>query len=125
MRRWILLAFSLLLAAVLPGVRSAAEPSRAACYGYQEAPAHIGERACVRGRLVRAYTSASGTVFLDFCENYKGCPFSGVIFADDAGKFGDLSRYAGKTVTLTGIISFYRGRAEIKLSDPKQLASGD
>jgi DNA/RNA endonuclease YhcR with UshA esterase domain len=49
-------------------------------------------------------------------------PFSGVIFADDAGKFGNLSRYEGKTVALTGVISSYRGRAEIKLSGPSQLA---
>jgi PLD-like domain len=106
-----------------PAPRAPARP--VACWDTTEAPAHIGEHACVSGRLVRAYTSAGGTVFLDFCENYKGCPFSGVIFADDATKFGDLSRYAGKTVTLTGIISSYRGRAEIKLSDPGQLAPSD
>jgi hypothetical protein len=89
---------------------------------YTDAPAHIGDRASVRGTLVEAYTSASGTVFLDFCKSYKTCPFSGVIFADDAKKFGDLSRYVGQTVTLTGKISSYQGKAEIVLSDPSQLS---
>ena len=100
----------------------AAAPVSAGTIDYTEAPAHIGEYASVRGTLVDAYTSASGTVFLDFCKSYKTCPFSGVIFADDAKQFGDLSRLAGQTVTLTGKISSYQGKAEIVLSDPSQLA---
>ncbi|MFZ3044017.1 MAG: phospholipase D-like domain-containing protein [Minisyncoccia bacterium] len=90
---------------------------------YTDAPAHVGEVASVRGTLVDAYASASGTVFLDFCKSYKTCPFSGVIFADDAKAFGDLSSSAGKTVTLTGKISSYQGKAEIVLSDPSQLSN--
>ncbi|MFH1178291.1 MAG: phospholipase D-like domain-containing protein [bacterium] len=90
---------------------------------YTDAPAHIGDYASVRGILINSYTSASGTVFLDFCENYKTCQFSGVIFSDDAKKFGDLSKYNGITVTLTGKISSYQGKAEIVLSDPNQLSN--
>jgi hypothetical protein len=88
---------------------------------YTDAPAHVGEYASVRGTLVDSYTSASGTVFLDFCKSYKTCPFSGVIFADDAKAFGDLSRYRGQTVILTGKITSYQGKAEIVLSNPSQL----
>ncbi|MDE1919516.1 MAG: hypothetical protein KGH56_02330 [Patescibacteria group bacterium] len=90
--------------------------------GYADAPAHVGERASVRGTLVDAHASASGTVFLDFCKSYKTCPFSGVIFADDAKKFGDLSRYVGAPVTISGKISSYQGKAEIILSDPSQIS---
>jgi len=89
---------------------------------YTEAPAHVGDYASVRGTLVDAYTSASGTVFLDFCESYKTCPFSGVIFADDAKKFGNLSSYNGTNIILTGKISSYQGKAEIILSDTSQLS---
>lgn len=89
---------------------------------YTDAPKHVGDLATVRGTLVDSYTSASGTVFLDFCKSYKTCPFSGVIFADDAKAFGDISRYTGQTVTLTGKISSYQGKAEIVLSDPSQLS---
>jgi len=89
---------------------------------YTEAPAHVGDYASVRGTLVEAYTSASGTVFLDFCKSYKTCPFSGVIFADDVKKFGDLSKYNGTVITLTGKISSYQGKAEIVLSDPNQIS---
>ncbi|MDP2655511.1 MAG: phospholipase D-like domain-containing protein [bacterium] len=88
---------------------------------YTEAIKHVGNYASVRGTLVEAYISKTGTVFLDFCKSYKTCPFSGVIFADDAKKFGDLSRYNGQTVTLTGKIVSYEGKAEIVLSSPSQL----
>ncbi len=90
-------------------------------YDYTEAKNHIGEYASVRGTLISVYTSAKGTVFLDFCRDYKSCPFSGVIFADDAAAFPELSEYVGTQITLTGTISSYQGRAEIKLSDPSHL----
>jgi len=77
----------------------------------------------VRGTLVEAYTSKTGTVFLDFCQSYKTCPFSAVIFADDVKAFGDLSRYTGQTITLTGKISSYQDKAEIVLSDPSQIST--
>ena len=101
---------------------NAAAPISIGVISTTDAPAHVGDLASVRGTLHDAYTSASGTVFLDFCASYKNCPFSGVIFADDAKKFGDLSRYAGQTITLTGRISSYQGKAEIVLSDPSQLS---
>jgi len=101
----------------------AAAPVSIGVIDYTEAIKHIGEYASVRGILVEAYTSKTGTVFLDFCENYKTCPFSGVIFADDAKKFGDLSRYNETTVTLTGKIVSYEGKAEIVLSSPSQLSN--
>ncbi|MDE2148492.1 MAG: hypothetical protein KGJ55_01410 [Gammaproteobacteria bacterium] len=100
-----------------------AAPATSATYDYTEASGHVGEYAAVRGTLVRAHVSGSGTVFLDFCSSYRSCPFAGVIFADDAAAFGDLSRYAGRSITLTGTISSYRGRAEIKLSDPAQISA--
>ncbi|MDO8742674.1 MAG: phospholipase D-like domain-containing protein [bacterium] len=92
-------------------------------YDYTDASEHVGEYASVRGTLIKTYTSKTGTVFLDFCKEYKNCSFSGVIFADDAKKFGDLSRHVGTSVTLTGKISLYQNKAEIILSDPKQISN--
>jgi hypothetical protein len=89
---------------------------------YTQAKAHVGEYASVRGKLLREYTSKSGTIFLDFCPDYKKCPFTGVIFADDAKQFGNLSKYEDSIVTLTGKISLYEGKAEIILSSPSQLS---
>lgn len=89
---------------------------------YTEAPKHVGEYASVRGTLKKAYTSSKGIIFLDFCSNYKTCPFTAVIFADDAKKFGDLSRLTGKVVTVTGTIASYQGKAEIILEEPNQIS---
>jgi len=100
----------------------AAAPVSVGIIDYTEASKYVGDYASVRGTLIDAYTSASGTVFLDFCKSYKTCSFSGVIFADDVKKFGDLSRYNNTVVTLTGKISSYQGKAEIVLSDPSQLS---
>lgn len=106
------------------GTVAAAEAAASVSIGtipFSEAPKHVGQTASVTGTLVSAYTSASGTVFLDFCKSYKTCPFSGVIFADDVKAFGDLSKYEGRAITVTGRISSYQGRAEIVLSDRSQL----
>jgi len=101
----------------------AAAPLSAGTIDYTDAPSHIGQIASVRGTLINSYTSKTGTVFLDFCKSYKGCPFSAVIFADDVKKFGDLSKYNGQTITLTGKISSYQGTAEIVLSSPSQISN--
>lgn len=90
-------------------------------YDYTEASAHVGEYASVRGTVVRVYTSNTDTTFLNFCTEYKTCPFSAVIFADDKKKFGDVSKLQGKALTLTGKIVLYDDRAEIVLSDPSQI----
>lgn len=92
-------------------------------YDYTDAPKHVGEYASVRGTLIKTYTSKTGTVFLDFCKEYKNCSFSGVIFADDIKKFSDLSRHVGTPLILNGKISLYQGKAEIILSSPNQISN--
>ena len=100
----------------------AAAPISIGTIDYTEASNYIGKYASVRGTLVKTYTSKTNTVFLDFCSNYKACPFAAVIFADDVKKFDALQSYEGRTITLTGKISSYDGRAEIILSDPSQIS---
>jgi hypothetical protein len=100
-----------------------AGPTSAGTIDYTQASQHIGQYASVQGTLLDSHTSSSGTVFLDFCQSYKTCPFSAVIFADDVSKFGDLSRYNDESVTVSGTISSYQGNAEIVLSDPSQISN--
>lgn len=105
-----------------PGAETAAaDAAPAGIFDISEASEHVGQTASIRGTLVNAHTSASGTVFLDFCRQYRSCPFSAVIFADDAKQFGDLSKFAGKEVVLSGKISSYQSRAEIILRSPGQI----
>ncbi len=89
-------------------------------YDYTEAVDHIGEKATVTGTVQKVFTSKSGTVFFDFCDNFQTCTFSAVIFASDVLKFKDLTQYQ-RAVKLTGLIKSYQGKAEIILNGPEQI----
>jgi hypothetical protein len=89
-------------------------------YDYTEAKDHVGENAIVHGKVVKTYTAKSGVSFLDFCSNYKTCPFTAVIFASDRDKFGDLKQFE-REVRLTGLIKTYNGKAEIILEEREQV----
>jgi hypothetical protein len=102
-----------------PGAQAAGPPGE---FDMSEASEHVGQTARVRGTLVNAHRSNSGTIFLDFCRQYRNCPFSAVIFADDAAKFGDLSRFVGKEITVSGKISSYQSRTEIIVRTPEQIS---
>ena len=88
---------------------------------YTEAPNHIGEYACVSGKIDHVYTSRKGTIFLNFCPDYKTCPFGVVIFGEDAHKFPNPKQYEGQTLEIAGLIKSYQGRPEIVLNDLGQI----
>jgi hypothetical protein len=93
--------------------------------GTVEAASQLGKTACVSGRVLRVFTSRAGNVFLDFCTDYRRCPFSTVIFSSDRGKFGDLSTLGGREVEIRGTVTSYHGRAEIIIRDPSQIRTTD
>lgn len=67
------------------------------------------------------FTSRGGNTFLDFCSDYRKCPFTAVVFASDRSKFGNLGALGGRQVEIEGLIGVYQGRAEIAIRDPEQL----
>ena len=87
---------------------------------YTEAPNHIGEYACVTGRVDHV-SKPKETTFLNFCPDYRTCPFGAVIFDSNAHKFPNPEQYEGQTVEITGLIRSYQGRPEIILKDPSQI----
>lgn len=87
---------------------------------FTEAKDHVGENVVVHGKVVKTYTAKSGVSFLDFCSNYKTCPFTAVIFASDRDKFGDLKQFE-REVRITGLIKTYNGKAEIILEEREQV----
>ena len=91
------------------------------CASIADAASLLGKSGCVTGRVLRVYTSRSGNTFLDFCPDYRTCPFTSVIFASDASKFGDLGVLVGKRVEIQGVVQAYEGRAEIIIRDPQQI----
>jgi DNA/RNA endonuclease YhcR with UshA esterase domain len=94
----------------------------AACMPITEAPKKIGADACVTGTVFKVQESEKGGAwFLDFCQDYRQCPFTVVVFARDLRDVGDVRQLQGKTIELWGRIRSYGGRAEIILRNSRQL----
>ena len=92
------------------------------CVPFDQAHKHIGETRCVTGKVVRVAVGSKSTHYLDFCEDYRLCPFSVVIFSHDMKNIGDVRQLAGKVIEIRGEIKEYDDRAEIILESRKQLA---
>ena len=93
----------------------------APCVGIEQASGHVGENRCVSGRVLRVYASRGGNTFLDFCQDYRQCPFTSIIFAADRQKFGNLETLSGRDIEIRGTIQLYQGRAEIVIRDASQI----
>jgi DNA/RNA endonuclease YhcR with UshA esterase domain len=93
----------------------------AKCLPFAEAPQHLGETTCVAGKVLKVNESRGGSLFLDFCEDYKTCPFTVVVFPSALKDVGDVRQLAGKDIEIHGKIQEWRGRAEIILRDARQL----
>ena len=107
---------ALLVAAALTPV------SIAECISFDQAQKHIGETRCVTGQVVRVQVGAKGTHYLDFCEDYRLCPFTVVVFSHDLKNVGDVRCLAGRIIEIRGEIKEYNDRAEIILDSRKQLS---
>lgn len=94
----------------------------AACKPMTEARKYVGDSVCISGKVVKvARSPRSGTHFLNFCDDYKNCPFTVVIFAKDLQRVGDVRELEGKQIEIYGKVKEYKGQAEIILSDVRQL----
>jgi len=91
------------------------------CIPFDQAQRHIGETQCITGKVVRVEAGAKGVHYLDFCEDYRLCPFSVVVFSYDLKNVGDVRELAGKVVEIRGEVKEYDDRAEIILESRKQL----
>ncbi len=111
-----------LLLAFTFGMVLLATPSAVAdCIPMEQAPAKVGDETCVRGTVVQVNQSKSGTWFLNYCDDYRKCPFTVVVFARNLRDVGDVRMLQGKTIEVFGKIRLYDGRAEIILRNAHQL----
>lgn len=104
-----------LLAILLPS------NSLATCIPFDQARNHLDETQCVTGKVIRVEEGGEGVHYLDFCADYRLCTFTVVVFPHDLKNIGDVRQLAGKMVEITGEIKDYDERAEIVLTNSKQL----
>jgi hypothetical protein len=98
--------------------------SLASCIPFDQARNHLDETQCVTGKVIRVEEGDQGVRYLDFCEDYRLCSFTVVVFPYDLKKIGDVRQLAGKVVEITGEVKEYDDRAEIVLESSKQLSNG-
>ena len=95
--------------------------ARAECLPFTEAPKNIGVSRCIKGKVLKVTRGQSGTYFLNFCPDYRGCPFQVVVFAADLRHVGDIRQLEGRILEVQGEIKQYDGHPEIILKDSRQL----
>jgi len=99
----------------------AASTATAKCVDYTEADGKIGSSVCVTGKVVKVAQSASGTFYLNFCEKYRNCPFTVVVFPSSLKNVGDVRPLEGQMIEIFGKVTRWQGHAEIILRDARQL----
>jgi hypothetical protein len=114
-------ARSVLMFAVIAFATSLPATASSACISIHDAAKHVGALKCVRGKVVRVKQGERGAHFFDFCEDFRTCPFTIVVFASDLKRIGDVRRLEGRQIEIDGEIKSYDGRAEIVLSRLSQL----
>ena len=95
--------------------------SAADCIPFTQARDHIGETQCVTGKVLGFKHGSRGVTFFDFCEDFRVCPFTVVVFPGHLKDIGDVRELTGKVVEIHGPVKTYDGRAEIVLDQLRQL----
>jgi DNA/RNA endonuclease YhcR with UshA esterase domain len=112
---------SCLLSYAILWIGCSAEVCMAQCVSFQEAQKHIGANRCVSGKVLHVKLGNGGVHFFDFCDDFRLCPFTVVVFPGDLRQVGDVRRLEGRQIEIEGEVKGYDGRAEIILRRPGQL----
>src|SRR5581483_5642002 len=92
-------------------------------YTPQEAARHVGETATVTGTVDGTHQSGKGNIFLNMGGKYPNQAFTAFIPSSSAGQFSNPQQYEGKTVSVSGKISLYKGKPEIIVNSPSQIST--
>jgi hypothetical protein len=91
------------------------------CIPFTQARDHVGETQCITGKVLGFKHGSRGVTFFDFCEDFRVCPFTVVVFPGHLKDIGDVRELTGKVVEIHGPVKTYDGRAEIVLDQLRQL----
>jgi DNA/RNA endonuclease YhcR with UshA esterase domain len=119
---WTALFLGILFASVALSYPTA----RAAELSAAEASRHIGETQTVCGVVASATYAARSRgqpTFLNLDLPYPNQIFTAVIWGSNRQKFANPPeiQYRGREICVSGVISAYRGKAQIEVHDPSQV----
>ena len=81
---------------------------------------YYDETMVVTGRVV-AVTARPTITILEVDQAYPNAFFTAVVFPENAGKVGDLKKFANQNVEISGSITEYRNKPEIILESAEQI----
>jgi DNA/RNA endonuclease YhcR with UshA esterase domain len=90
-------------------------------YSPTEAGKHAGEKATVTGKVEDAHRAQGGSIFLNMGGKHPNNEFTAFIPAKYAEKFGDVEKYDGAVVSISGEIKMHEGKPEIVLTEASQI----
>ncbi len=86
----------------------------------KEVRKHIGDSLRITGYVAEVYLNEK-VAYLNMEEKFPKNTYSCAIFQARFGEFGELSKYKGKNVEVTGRISTYKNKPQIILNSKDQI----
>ena len=85
-----------------------------------DASKHVGDSLTVRGYVADVFESEKVS-YLNFGEKFPQNVFTCTVFAGSAGSFGELKKYRGRQVEVTGKITSYKNKPQMILWTEAQI----
>lgn len=85
----------------------------------KDAAAHVGEASVVRGTVAQV-SKVGALTFLNFGQAHPNSEFT-VVIRSAPESFGDLTRWQGQEVEVSGTISLFKNRPQIEVTSPSNL----
>ncbi len=88
---------------------------------FSKAPERVGEELWVYGEVDHVFEHPDGHRFVNFCPDFRDCPFYSPIFDDNVPQFADIAGWSGEEIHIYGEITTYQGRPQIVVESSKQV----
>lgn len=92
--------------------------------GTAQAANYYDEDMVVTGKVMEVSVRSSIAI-MDLDQGYPDTPMTAVVFDGNFGKFGDLQKYQGHQVEISGTITEYHDKPEMVLESPRQIKITD
>ncbi|CAN5603372.1 hypothetical protein BH20VER1_BH20VER1_00640 [soil metagenome] len=86
-----------------------------------EALQNVGKEATVTDKVERVNKASGGNTFMSLGSRDRDKAFTIFIASSDAEAVGDMTKYEGKTVTVTGRITAFKDKPQIQVTSASQI----